>query len=805
MEEKTIRPEVLQAALAGLVHDVGKLESPEMQNNETIKQPGRVAFAQVFVDTLPEHVRPAARAGLDYLNPQASPPEYRHLSELVALADHLSAGESPDLPRENGKAPLRLVTIFDRIGDRRKISAFEKLHFLPLRPLALEREAIFPGMEGVQNSPKDSSVLRDILQREAGRDIPDFQSYLENLQGALQQVAWCVPSGAYRSIPDVSLYDHARMSAALAVCLAGFSEDEIGKRLSAVERSFAGQPENGDAGLLEKPVALLVGGDISGVQEFIYTIASKGAAKALRGRSFYLQLLTEAALRFVLRELGLPYTNVIYSGGGNFFVLAPAEARDKLADVRAKLSRILLKHHGTRLYMALGYSEVPATGFMAGELPKYWDAMQQAIYRAKQQRYSELGVQAHDLIFATPKLGGNPDETCSVCGDDQRKTQKWGDLEAQERICTLCHSFDQEIGTDLPHSHFMALGWIEPHECPADTAADALSELGMRFELLRDANARVSFTAQRLTVWALDNPQDGKYPSGDVPAVHTLRYVANQVPPEEFDSLQDQVLGGFKRLGVLRLDMDDMGKLFKDGLAENATLTRLAALSFQFSMFFEGWMKHICGTNGRAASVYVVYTGGDDAFLLGPWDEMPDLAQDIARQFGQYCCQHPDLHMSTGMSFIGGKYPIYQAAEDAHESLEAAKRSGKDAFHFLGKNWKWAVFEEMRQKSQRLERIVTREEQGGLGGSQSILQILQTLALDAEQHTDRKSRHVWGRWMWLGTYQLTRLASQSKSEALKSAVTSIKDDLHDSSYQEIDQWGTAARWVQLQTRNKKGE
>ena len=76
-----------------------------------------------------------------------------------------------------------------------------------------------------------------------------------------------------------------------------------------------------------KPVALLIGGDISGIQKFIYTIASKKAAKTLRGRSFYLQLLTEAVLRFVLGELELPYTNVIYAGGGHFFLLAPLISR----------------------------------------------------------------------------------------------------------------------------------------------------------------------------------------------------------------------------------------------------------------------------------------------------------------------------------------------------------------------------------------------------------------------------------------------------------------------------------------------
>ncbi|MBM4425645.1 MAG: hypothetical protein FJ031_00255 [Chloroflexi bacterium] len=50
---------------------------------------------------------------------------------------------------------------------------------------------------------------------------------------------------------------------------------------------------------------LLIGDDISGIQKFIYTITSKKAAQTLRGRSFYLQLLTEVVMGFVLADYAI--------------------------------------------------------------------------------------------------------------------------------------------------------------------------------------------------------------------------------------------------------------------------------------------------------------------------------------------------------------------------------------------------------------------------------------------------------------------------------------------------------------------
>ncbi|MFH2102340.1 MAG: type III-A CRISPR-associated protein Cas10/Csm1 [Chloroflexota bacterium] len=372
-----MKNQVYQAALAGLLHDVGKIEQRALNvvrksapGFEGEGQPAHATYSAYFVQTnVPQPYQASALAGAYHHAPEKSPAENKHLSKLIALADKLSAGERADDFTKAQNPPRQMISIFERISLKEpRIDKTEKdWNFVRLRPLALQDKTIFPGLKQDKDGEGEGyQKLLEVLTSAAKKDTGDIQSYVENLLGALQTAAWCVPSAYYYNTPDVSLYDHSRMTAALAVCLAGLSEREIDSLSSAVSNDFHGKATTENQTLLAKPVVLLVGGDISGIQKFIYTISSKKAAQTLRGRSFYLELLTEAVLRYVLNELGLPYTNVIYSGGGHFFLLAPLDAQHKFADIRRQVTQKILAHHGTSLYLALGCAEVPASGFKAG-------------------------------------------------------------------------------------------------------------------------------------------------------------------------------------------------------------------------------------------------------------------------------------------------------------------------------------------------------------------------------------------------------------------------------------------------------
>jgi CRISPR-associated protein Csm1 len=124
---------------------------------------------------------------------------------------------------------------------------------------------------------------------------------------------------------------------------------------------------------------------------------------------------------------------------------------------------------------------------------------------------------------------------------------------------------------------------------------------------------------------------------------------------------------------------------------------------------------------------------------------VPDLAARIASDFASYTSGNPDVHLSAGMAFIHGKYPVYQAAEDAGDALNLAKdKNGKNAFAFLEWPWSWNDFTDLRQK---FDLLVTASRDHKAPAQ--LLQLLQQLANMDQEEKKRHGRPVMGRWLWM--------------------------------------------------------
>jgi len=717
-------------ALAGLLHDVGKFAvRAGARGTRTWDQDAQRDFghyhALLTADFAGEYVPEAWRVPVK----NAASNHHRPLGRadrILALADRLSSGERDPLAAEDRAAqPRQLLSIFCSVtADEMKAPGGA---YWPLEPLRIDESVLFPGpplpdekvwqaydgLWGVFR--REASLLRD-----AHSDGGDLAAYVESMLLLLQRYTSCMPSAYYKSKPDISLYDHCRMTGALAAVLdgGGLSDEAMERLVRSTDSS--------------EDVAMLVGGDLSGVQDFIYTITARGATSSLRGRSFYLQLLTEAAVRFVLRGLDLPSTNVIYTGGGNFYLLARPGDGERLLEIQRAISRVLHRHHQGDLYLALACRNLTARDFSGRRITVAWEALGGDLLRAKLRRFAELGPDLAGL-FLPRGHGGNQDRQCQVCGAEHPLTEAIEREEAEPvRKCPACLGYEG-LGEDLRRARFLVLDEIAPPPAVADEGApeagtweDVLEGLGMRAAVYEKARDLPAEGKARRALLALDDAALEELGPG--PRTSTGRRLLVNVTPiltgEEVGALKAKgVTGlpapgatkpfdvlerhseGIERLGVLRMDVDNLGRLFAEGL-ETPTLSRVAALSGAISLFFEGWAAELARRHNRDGGaehdrVYSIYSGGDDLLFVGSWDAVVELARELRSDLGRYAAGHPGIHASAGIVLVGGKYPLAQAAQDAANAEEQAKslrwfKDGqvrhKDAICFLGQALPWERF-----------------------------------------------------------------------------------------------------------------
>ncbi len=728
------------------------------------------------------------------------------LRQIVAFARRLSAGSAA--PPAEPDRPLR--SIFANLqadgmrGDANR--------YWPALPLEMREEALFPRPIGdlpanrLANLSSDfDKAARPLLAALA--QASDKDPLLESLLMLMQRFLVGVPAA---DAGDTSLYDHARMTGALAAVLAGR-----------------------DAATLEKsaqPVALLVGGDLSGIQDFIYTITSRGAAGALRGRSFYLQLLTDAVMRHTLRELQLPMTNVVYTGGGKFYLLARAGDAKQIEAIQRHISEVLLRHHTGDLYFSLQSVPLHVPDFLEGQMSAAWGRLSELHQTAKQRQFAELGNDAWGLFDVTGK-GGLADKQCQVCGREHPQTF----IEPDETVskCPQCKSYEK-LGDLLRTAKFLAL---------RQDAASTSTQKGDYKEALREFG---------LLATLADNVRDAAKDAPDIvfaladDGFETLqrsqqqsigrRFITNVVPRifeadetflrnagvelakdplgriKTFDGMAAQAQG-IKRLGVLRMDVDNAGRLFSEGLGKRATLARIAHLSFVINLFFEGWAAHLAASINRqdreqqperGERLYAVYCGGDDLFFVGAWDAIVKLTTQVHDDLARYT-SHAGVHASAGVAMITGKYPLFRAAQDAGEAEAMAKRvDGKNAITFLDLPMKWKQFEQVQQRATQF---------AGWCGDQGVLnhaflQTLQTLHLEsarallAAAKAGKKPQFT--RATWMSMYQISRQmeSRRVKESSITAEIEKIRDALQQPNA-DTQALALAARWAQFMLRESK--
>ena len=113
-------------------------------------------------------------------------------------------------------------------------------------------------------------------------------------------------------------------------------------------------------------------------------------------------------------------------------------------------------------------------------------------------------------------------------------------------------------------------------------------------------------------------------------------------------------------LGHLKGDVDNLGSIFVFGLVganqNYNTIGRLVALSRLMDLFYSGWVHRTLESEYQHC--YTVFSGGDDFYLIGPWNEIIEFSKRLQSEFLKYTGNNHNMTVSMGVHFSKPKEPI---------------------------------------------------------------------------------------------------------------------------------------------------
>lgn len=459
---------------------------------------------------------------------------------------------------------------------------------------------------------------------------------------------------------------------------------------AAVASALANQPDAEEV--------CLIAGDLSGIQDFIYTIASDGALKSLRARSFWLELVTEEVVQQLLACFNLPRTSVIYAGGGNLYLLAPLTETtiDEVERIRRQFNTWLLNEFQGKVFLSLVSHPVPTDEISTQKFALHWEAAIKQLSRQKGRKFCE---QLDALL--TPQGAHEP---CKVCHrDDSENLKPLGGDGAE--ACPSCNTLFN-LGGKL----FSVKAMVRSHQ-PAvsgELTAPLKIQLGKQtvYYHLFDSVKTIPTAPQSVYLINNWNVELYKFRHFENP---TLLLLGNygQESQETKDTFMTaaemaDLSEGIKRVGHLRMDVDRLGQIFANGLGDHYNLPRLSGLSRQLSYFFKVYLNSIARhrqsnlpenakqlAKGCRDNLLFIYAGGDDLFVSGSWNQTVEFAFDVYQSFRAYTGWHSDITLSGGISLNGPKYPLYQSASDSGKAEGAAKGNGRDSLMLFDQVFKW--------------------------------------------------------------------------------------------------------------------
>lgn len=535
---------------------------------------------------------------------------------------------------------------------------------------------IYPSLK---NELKENDINLEKLKRDLENiDIDNINSIINTMVNIASYIPYC--SNGKMSY-DISVYDQLKIKSALVSSLV-YNNGLNYNNLDYNENYFA-----------------LLSADISGIQKFIYTISSKGALKSLRARSFYLEIMLEHIVDEILEKFKLSRFNLLYTGGGHFYIILPNlnNLYEIIKNIKDKINDWFISEFSIDLYIAMDIQEFSFNDL--NNTKNIFDSLSQKLSQDKQKRYNKEQLK----MILTPRENKS-DFECSICHTSSKNTKERDDNLGY--VCNICYNL-YKAGKYLTNE--------EDNIIIVSNKNDLDKESIVKMPSIFQDSERYLYFGENF------NDIIRVYSKNNLINKNINLYIGNynfKNKSSDLISFEDLIKDtkGIKRIGVLRCDVDNLGEAFINGFGEYSDIFRTSSLSRHLSLFFKYYINFICKSDigfnnfnlynneinfNKDKKIVIVYSGGDDVFLVGYWLDVINFAFDLRESFRKYT--NNKLTFSAGIGFFNHKYPISKMAEQTGELEQLAKNNKykdieKDSISLFG-----IPYESRKEKNNKFE------------------------------------------------------------------------------------------------------
>ena len=640
------------------------------------------------------------------------------LIKLIQIADIWASKERekvPDLePVTYTRARLQSIFSDLLLIETAGIGYKPLVKYLDLEKLSLNRDAWFPNGE---NPSFGQQVYRPIVDefKASFEKIRETDELLPLLHKFLQAVPAQTPNkfkGNVPDRPDINLFDHLRVTAAIALCLYDEWKEEEGSWKGKDSTILQYAPGGAKQDLLPAP-CILISGDISGIQEFIFNVPSKGAAKTLKARSFYVQMLADICAQKVLDALHLKPANLLYNGGGRFYILAPRCSRSALKQCRKEIMDALI---GEELYLSLACVDVQTGDFMDGFGEK-WAEVNIELQKEKLRKFHMLDAgKVFGSFSQVPRTNDEQDQFFAIT---KQLKQKGYCIKQNSAAVVVSEKKDwqtalKKLGYDFSFNDGSSLEHIVFNSTDFEGSCK-----GFRFSV-KDLPR---WTEESIKQFKLDLEECGR-PIDDY-LDEDKNGEKRELKPGDIITYSQLAFKSFyktgtEKLGILKMDVDNLGKLFSDGFDKAIrTPSRMMSLSRSLQWFFEGYMNTLLQTDEFRDYLYVIFSGGDDLFIVGAWHKVFDIAMLIEKEFLAFVCENKSVTLSASLLVVDEHFPVSRFAVLAEERLHEAKYGSmhKNTVNVFDQNLTWEEFNKAKSIKEKIVQMIN-----DFGESKAVIQ-----------------------------------------------------------------------------------